>query len=85
MFRWQPAFIDPYLDSYAGGREMFDNRRCSGYRALLLTAGSPRANSKYRLNSEAGALYPQVPRNKLRFCFKSLRKQSICLHLCIFV
>lgn len=64
---------------------MFDNRRCSGYRALFLTAGSPKANSKYRLNSEAGALYSQVPRDKLWFCLKSLRKPNMRLHLCIFV
>lgn len=48
-----------------------------GYRGLLFTAGSPKANSKHGLNSEAGALYSQVPRGKLCVCFKSLRKQNI--------
>lgn len=48
-----------------------------GYGGLVFTAGSPRANSECRLNAEAGALYSQVPKGKLWFCFQSLRKQNI--------
>lgn len=55
-----------------------------GCRGSLFTAGSPKANSRYRLNSEAGALYSQVPRGKLWFCFKSPSRTSFTpLHICI--
>lgn len=40
--------------------------------------GTEILDSKYRLNSEPGALYSEVPRAKLWVCFKSpLRRTSV--------
>lgn len=54
-----------------------DGKNCFWiWEVLLYTTRSPKANSKYRLSSEAGALYSKVPKGKVWVCFKAPRRRT---------
>lgn len=71
---WRPVLAGSWLNSHAGSREVFCNRRCSCIQGFV--ARSWNSKSKQQTHAGGRKLFTQVPMVNFVFCFDPLESRA---------